>query len=127
MLPSCEMVRRAGGCRVFVKCERLKRVLVAFAGADAKRGLDMADEDLAVADPAGLCGGGDRLHNALCHRILDDDLQLHLGQKVDDIFGAAIQFGMTLLPAEDLGFGEDRECTRLNSSHYCSSRLPSSA
>src|SRR3546814_2511626 len=96
MLPSCEMVRRAGGCRVFVKCVRLKRVLVAFAGADTQRGFDMADENLAVADAAGLCGGGDRLHNAFGHRILDDDFELHLGQEVDDIFGAAIEFGVTL-------------------------------
>src|SRR3546814_11283254 len=86
MLPSCEMVRRAGGCLGFVKCERLKRVLVAFAGADAQRGFDMADENLAVADAAGLCGGGDRLDDAFGHRIFDDDFELHLGQKVDDIF-----------------------------------------
>src|SRR3546814_14828023 len=100
MLPSCEMVRRAGGCLGFVKCERLKRVLVAFAGADAQRGFDMADENLAVADAAGLCGGGDRLDDAFGHRIFDDDCELHLGQKVDDLFRAAIELGMTLLPPE---------------------------
>ena len=32
----------------------------------------------------------------------DDDLDLHLGQKVDDIFGAAIELGMPLLAAEPL-------------------------
>src|SRR3546814_7182459 len=64
------------------------------------------DENLAVADAAGLCGGGDRLHNAFGHRILDDDFELHLGQEVDDIFGAAIEFGVTLLPPETLGLGD---------------------
>src|SRR3546814_21019470 len=53
-----------------------------------------------------LCGGGDRLHNAFGHRILDDDFELHLGQEVDDIFGAAIEFGVTLLPPETLGLGD---------------------
>ena len=32
----------------------------------------------------------------------DDDLDLHLGQKVDDIFGAAIKLGVALLAAEAL-------------------------
>src|SRR3546814_14589716 len=75
-----------------------------------------ADENLAVADAAGLCGGGDRLDDAFGHRIFDDDFELHLGQKVDDIFRAAIELGMTLLPPETLGLG-DRKSTRLNSSH----------
>src|SRR3546814_2080137 len=106
MLPSCEMVRRAGGCLGFVKCERLKRVLVAFAGADAQRGFDIADENLAVADAAGLCGGGDRLDDAFGHRIFDDDFEPPLGQTVDDIFRAAIELGMTLLPPATLGLGD---------------------
>jgi hypothetical protein len=58
------------------------------------------DEDLAVADAPGLRGVLDRLDHALGERIVDHDLQLHLGQEVDDIFGAAIQFGVALLPAE---------------------------
>src|SRR3546814_19576225 len=55
---------------------------------------------------SGLRGGGDRLDNALGHIVVDDDLQLHLGQKIDDIFGAAIQFGMPLLAPEALGLGD---------------------
>src|SRR3546814_1433773 len=85
MLPSCEMVRRAGGCLGFVKCERLKRVLVAFAGADAQRGFDMADENLAVADAAGLCGGGDRLDDAFGHRIFDDDFELRSEEHTSEL------------------------------------------
>jgi hypothetical protein len=43
----------------------LDRVAVALAGADAQRGFDGDDENLAVADAAGLRGGGDRLDHAI--------------------------------------------------------------
>ena len=33
------------------------------------------------------------------------DLDFHLGQEVDDVFRTAIEFGVSLLPAETLGFG----------------------
>jgi hypothetical protein len=33
---------------------------------------------------------------------VDDDLDLHLGQEIDDILGAAIQLGMPLLTTEAL-------------------------
>src|SRR5580692_961125 len=45
----------------------------------------------------------DRLDRALDHRIFHDDFDFHLGQEVDDVFGAAIKLGMALLPAEALG------------------------
>ena len=45
----------------------------------------------------------DRLDGLLDHLVLDDQLDLHLGQEVDDVFGAAIELGMALLPAEALG------------------------
>ena len=37
--------------------------------------------------------------------VADHDLDFHLGQEVHDVFGAAIEFGMALLPAKALGFG----------------------
>ena len=37
-------------------------------------------------------------------RVLADHLDLHLGQEIHHIFGAAIELGMALLPAEALGF-----------------------
>jgi hypothetical protein len=40
---------------------------------------------------------------AFDHVVGDHDLDLHLGQEVDDVFGAAIQFGMALLAAKALG------------------------
>ena len=36
----------------------------------------------------------------------DHDLDLHLGQEVHDVFGAAIEFGVALLAAEALGLGD---------------------
>src|SRR5579872_273765 len=81
------------------------RVRAALAGADADRFLDGRDEDLAVADPAGMRRVLDRLDRTLDHRLFHDDLDLHLGQEVDDVFGATVQLGMTLLPAKTLGLG----------------------
>ncbi len=49
---------------------------------------------------------GNRLDHAVGKRILHDHLELHLGKEVDDIFGPAIELGMTLLAAKALGFGD---------------------
>ena len=68
--------------------------------------LHRRDEDLAVADPAGMRGGRDRLDHPIGKAILDDHFEPHLGQEIDDIFGAAIKLGMALLAAEPLGFGD---------------------
>ena len=62
--------------------------------------LDIEHEDLPVTDAAGSRGFGDRLDDIVDEAVLDDDLDLHLGEEVDDIFGAAIELGMALLPAE---------------------------
>ena len=77
-----------------------------LAGADANGLLDIGHEDLAVADPPGLGGAADRIDRALDQVVADHDLDLHLGQEVDDVFGAAIELGMTLLPAKALGLGD---------------------
>jgi hypothetical protein len=58
------------------------------------------DEDLAVADLAGVGGGADRLHHLVDQTVVDGDFQLDLRQEIDHVFGAAIQFGMALLAAE---------------------------
>src|SRR3954452_2401549 len=76
-----------------------------FAGADADRFLDVGDEDLAVADAPGLRGAADRVDRLLDQVVGDHDLDLHLGQEVDDVFGAAIELGVALLAAEALGLG----------------------
>src|SRR5260221_2161629 len=81
------------------------RVGAALAGADADRLVDRADEDLAVADAPGMGGVLDRLDRALDQRVLHDDLDLHLGQEIDDVFGAAIELGVALLTPEPLRLG----------------------
>src|SRR5829696_2368151 len=86
--------------------EKSNGVGAALAGADAQRLLDGRDEDLAVADPAGLGGVSDRLDDALGETVLDHHLELHLGEEVDDIFGAAIELGMALLAPEPLRLGD---------------------
>jgi hypothetical protein len=60
------------------------------------------NEDLAVADAAGLRRARDGFHHAFGQRVGHHDFKLHLGQEIDHIFGAAIQFGMALLAAKPL-------------------------
>src|SRR6185436_3390297 len=82
--------------------------LPGFAGANADHLLDRGHEDLAVTDLAGARGLHDRLDRALGERIGDHGLDLHLGQEIDDVLGAAIKLGMAFLASEalDLGDGE---------------------
>src|SRR5690348_6402845 len=86
----------------------LQRVRAGFAGADAERLLDRGDEDLAVADLAGVGGLLDRLDRALDLAVVDHDLDLHLGQEADQVLGATIDLGLALLSAEafDLADGQ---------------------
>src|SRR5580765_2364678 len=77
-------------------------VLAGLAGADANDLLQRRDEDLAVADLAGTGRGLDRLDDPVDDRIVDRGLDLHLGQEIDHVFGAAVELRMPLLPAEPL-------------------------
>jgi hypothetical protein len=81
-------------------------LLAGFAGADADHLLHVAYEDLAVADLAGTSRLGDCLDRALHQRIGHHRLDLHLGQEVDHVLGAAIQLRVALLPAEALDVGD---------------------
>ena len=47
-----------------------------------------------------------RLDHALGQAVRNHDFELHLGQEVDDIFGAAIKLGMALLSTKALGLGD---------------------
>ena len=84
----------------------LDRVRARFAGADADCLLDMRYKYLAIADPPGLRRFADSLDRPGQIFVGHDNLDLHLGQEIDDIFGAAIEFGMALLAPESLGFGD---------------------
>src|ERR1043166_7775371 len=70
---------------------------VGLAGADAHGVVESHDEDLAVADLAGLGRRRDRLDGLLDHRGVHCDLDLDLGQEAHGVFGAAIDFGVALL------------------------------
>lgn len=48
------------------------------------------DEDFSVADSTGLCRLLNGFNGSLKHRIIDDNLDFDLGQKIDNIFSAAI-------------------------------------
>src|SRR5476651_2841497 len=85
-----------------------QRVGARLAGADADGLLDGADEDLAVADLAGMRGLLDRLDSSLYLGVIDHDLDLHLGQEADEILGTTIDLGLALLATETLHFA-DRE------------------
>src|SRR5690349_18258028 len=76
------------------------RVRAGFTRADADRPLDSRYKNLAIADAAGLRGLHDRLDRTVDHVIGQHDLDLHLRQEIDDVFGAAIELGMALLAAE---------------------------
>src|SRR3546814_6125988 len=63
-------------------------------------------EDLAVADAAGTGSLHDRLDRTLDHAVLHHHLDLHLRQEVHDIFRAAVEFRVALLPPDALGLGD---------------------
>src|SRR5437762_8945947 len=81
------------------------RVHAGFARADANYLFDGGDEYFSVPDPPGLGGSTDRLDGLFDHVVAEHNLDLHLGQKIDDVFRPPVQLGMALLPAEPLGFG----------------------
>src|SRR5215831_9528431 len=80
-------------------------IWAALAGADTNCLVDRSHKDLAVADAAGVSRLLYRLDCPLDERILHDDLDLHLGQEVDHVFGAAVELGVALLTAEALCLG----------------------
>ena len=73
---------------------------------DADGLFQVGDEDLAVADLAGVGRLGDRLHGGVEVGFLDGHFDLDLGQEVDHVLRTAIEFGMALLPPEALHLGD---------------------
>src|SRR5687768_15009420 len=79
---------------------------IGLAGADANDFFQIEHEDLAVADLAGVRRFLDRLDHLLEQLGLDRGFDLHLGQEVDHVLGAAVELGVALLPAEPLDLGD---------------------
>src|SRR5271155_2175247 len=82
----------------------LDRVRAGFAGADPDGFLDVGYKYLAIADAARLGRAADRLDRRSEVVVRNDDLDLHFGQEVDDVFGPAIKLCVPLLAAEALRF-----------------------
>src|SRR5262245_5356543 len=96
----------ASAISFFMDLLLLERFRAGLAGADAHDLFQLEHEDLAVTDLAGVRGLLDRLDHLLDHVALDRGFDLHFRQKVDDVLGAAVQLGMTLLPPEALHLGD---------------------
>src|SRR5581483_7456423 len=58
------------------------------------------------ADAPGLGGAADRFNRLFDHVVAEHDLDFHFGEKIDDVFSAAIKLRVPLLPAEALGLGD---------------------
>jgi len=82
----------------------LQRRFAAFVVADADGVVDVADKDFAVADAAGAGRADDGLKGFFLHVVVDHKFDLHLGQKIDRVFAAAVKLGVALLTAMAAGF-----------------------
>src|ERR1700716_3776885 len=83
----------------------LQRVAVGFAGPDPQGVVDRRHEDLAVADLPGAGARGNDPDRLVREVGRHGDLDPELRQEVHDIFGAAVDFGVTLLAAVALDLG----------------------
>jgi len=92
---------RAGNCA----SSGLNGVEAGLPRSDPDSFFNIGDENFAVADPPGLGGPADRLDGFFDHVVAEHNLDLHLGEKIHDVFGSAVKLGMSFLPAEALGFG----------------------
>src|SRR3954462_678171 len=86
----------------------LQRRGVGFAGADADGVVDVVDEDFAVADLAGLGRRGDGVDDLVGLLARNSDFDLDLRQEIHGVFGAAVDFSVSLLTPVtfDLGDGQ---------------------
>ena len=75
-------------------------VRTTLTSADADGFEDIAHEDLAVTDLAGVGGFDDGIDDGFAAGVFDDDLDLHFGTEVHSLFGAAVDVGTALLTAE---------------------------
>src|SRR5215470_9043576 len=91
----------------------LNRIETGFTGSDTNGFLYLGDENLSIANAAGLCSAPYGIDRLVDHVVAEHDLDLHLRQKIDDVFGAAIEFRVTLLAPEPFGF-RDRDALKSN-------------
>src|ERR1700678_4335224 len=77
----------------------LDRIGAGLSGADTNGFLDLRYKYLAIPDPARLRRIADRFDRRTEILVRNDDFDLHLGQKVDDILSPPIKLGMSLVAA----------------------------
>jgi hypothetical protein len=82
----------------------LDGVVPALSGAHPYDGLDRHGPHLAVADPAGLGRLGDDVDEVFHVFVVANDLDPHLGDKVDLVFGTSVHLGVPALPAVSARF-----------------------
>src|ERR1700677_644738 len=70
------------------------RVGAGLSGADSDRLVDRGHENLAIADSPRLRCFANRLDRRGEILVGDHDLDLHLGQEINDVFRAAVEFRM---------------------------------
>jgi len=78
----------------------LDGVFAGLAGADADGEFTVHDEDFSITDFTGLAALGDRFDDLRNRLIGDDEFEVSLGQEIDHVFAATVDFGVTLLAAE---------------------------
>ena len=84
----------------------LQGVVAGFAGTNADRLLEVADEYFTVPDLACIGRFAYRLDDLIDYRVFDCHFYFCFRQKVDDVFGASIQFGVAFLTTKSFYLGE---------------------
>src|SRR5262249_919391 len=102
-LPTLPRKRGRGG-RSEAAPVSFDRIQPGVAGLDANGFLYLGDENLSIANAAGLRGAPYGIDRLFDHVVAEHDLNLHLRQKIDDVFSAAIEFRVSFLAPEPLGF-----------------------
>src|SRR5579883_3233996 len=64
------------------------------------------NEYFAVPNAARLSGTADRFDRLLNHIVTEHNLDLHLGEKINDVFGTAIELRVALLAPEPFRLGD---------------------
>jgi len=84
----------------------LQGVVTRLAGPDSANVLEGRDKYLAVTDFAGFGAVNNRLDDFFHTIVGDRNFDFRFWQEIDDVFGAAVEFGMSALPAESLDLAD---------------------
>src|SRR5690606_7865888 len=87
---------------IVILLPRSERLVAGLARADSARGLEIGNEDLAVADRARRSRADDRLDRLLDERVRHGRLDLGFRHEVHRVFRSSVQLGMAFLPPESL-------------------------